>query len=728
MKKQWISHYLAVASWLVGLIAMVMVNPASSEPRGFGSVPEGAEWFQRTLSLRDLGFENPLRLDGPQAEQQLFFPVPEELVGLEGNIEIIMNGGQALPGVFSGRVDLGGRIVQSFSHKEHQFDERITTLLDSSSGRGGFADLTVRYGVAPATSDCVDPHLPGNYLQLDERRTRLTYRAPLESVHSIRAAWTTLPHRPVVWLPAKLDANQYLAAVRIGLLLNAAGMEPQYQTLPLVGSVILVEGLKLPESLAKIPRIARLLSSQEAVLNEAADIGAWLILNAFQENGLIHFVIDADQLRQPFTEAIQAIATELPPAVAQRAALWQAVLAVLPQSPDDSNLALLRWFGQPLLAINSRNNQAAIDQLASAWRRLAGASSQQVNQAQMPSSEQDTMPLTQLKSLPTLIVGEQGAWDVPFTFSALPVGKAPVQLTLRLIVAPAPGSSGEPVASVLLNGYLLRGTRLTAGEPGYLVANIPRHILSARNLLRIQISRGTRERCQPVLGTPAQILPASRIDLGAALSADRFGGLAGAFAHAATLAVPAQYIETPLSSLPFIVRLGSAIGLDASRIELQVAGPDGFTPTTQPFLAIGTMPNAITTRPMLRDNWIDIRNSRGQTLYSARQETRLALAQLVRVSGQTGVVVELSGIEFPVIRRPLTLDRGDFAILDDRGVALEISLADPPSLLSNEDSEGWREWLSRYHGWLMLGAIALAAIGILRVLRAWFRYRAQRGK
>lgn len=90
------------------------------------------------------------------------------------------------------------------------------------------------------------------------------------------------------------------------------------------------------------------------------------------------------------------------------------------------------------------------------------------------------------------------------------------------------------------------------------------------------------------------------------------------------------------------------------------------------------------------------------------------------------MVVKLPGLDFPDIRRPLTLDQSDFAVLDQRGVALELNLADPlPAPLIGEGPDVWRELLSRYRGWLIFGALVLVAIGVLRALRAWFRYRAK---
>lgn len=553
--------------WLLGLITGSLVNPAFSEPPGSVPVAASAEQFERSLSLRDLGFDNPIRMEGPQAEQQFYFPIPEEVIGLEGSIEITANGGQALPGIFSGRIDLGGRVARSFSRKENQFDERLTLPLDARGIRGGFTDLTVRYGVAPSATECIDPHLPGNYLQFDERRTRLTYRAPLAAVRSIRATWTTLPRQPVIWLPSVLDVKQYIAAARVGLLLSAAGMEPEYRALPSVGSTVSVAALTAPEPLVRIPRITRLLAKPEAVLNEPADVGAWLMLLAVQDNGLLHVAIDADSLRQPFAEAIRAIEAELPDAMAKRVAGWQSTLVAAPASANEGNLRLLPWFGQPVLAIESSNNQAAVDQLAGVWRQLAGAPLQQVEQAQMPASESETFPLSRLKALPTLTVAEQGAWDIPFTLGALPPGKAPSRLALRLIASPAPVGAAEPVASVYLNAYLLRGARLTAGESNYLTVDIPRQVLRGRNLLRIEIARGVAEHCQTMAAIPAQILPASRIEFAAAPKANQFGWLAGQYAHATTLVIPGRYIETPLASLPFIVRLGSALGLNPGKVD-----------------------------------------------------------------------------------------------------------------------------------------------------------------
>lgn len=711
--------------WLLGMITGLLTSPAFSEPPGSTSTAVGAELFERSLSLRELGFENPVRMEGPQAEQRFYFPIPEEVVGLEGLIEIAANGGQALPGVFSGRIDLGGRVARSVSHKENQFDERFTLPLDTRGIRGGFTDLTVRYGVAPSATDCIDPHLPGNYLEFDEQRTRLTYHAPLAAVQSIRAAWTTLPHQPVIWLPSTLDAKQYTAALRAGLLLSAAGMEPRYRALPPEGGAVSAADLTLPEPLARIPRIARLLTSPKAVLNEPADVGAWLMLLAFQPHGLAHVVIDADSMRQPFAAAIQAVEAELPDPVARRVAGWRLALTAA-TSGTEGNLRLLPWFGQPALAIESRNNQAAVDQLAGVWRQLAGAASQQVEQANTPAGERDELPLTQLKMLPTLAVAEQGAWDIPFTLGALPAGKIPARLTLWLIASPAPVGAAEPVVSVYLNAYLLRGARLTAGEPHYLTVDIPRQVLRGRNLLRIEIARGVGERCQTMAAIPAQILPTSRIEFTAAPKANQFGWLAGQYAHAATLVIPARYLEMPLASLPFIVRLGGALGLNPGKLEPWIVDQEDFTPTANPFLAIGTRPEPIKARAMFKEDWIEVRNDRGQTLYSARREVPLALVELVRAGEQVGAVVELPGADFPDIRRSLMLDQGDFAVLDARGVALELNLNTPlPGPLIGEGLDAWRELALRYRGWLILGAVVLIAIGVLRALRGWFRARAQ---
>ncbi len=412
-----------------------------------------------------------------------------------------------------------------------------------------------------------------------------------------------------------------------------------------------------------------------------------------------------------------------PPATRGADGTWIRGLVTIQRGGEGARIAVVEAAGAPALAIAGAESEAAARLLGTAWREAAIGREVAV-QAAAPVPRGRAVPLAALRGdLAAQDVVERGSWTLDFSLRDLPAGTRPTGLSLDLAAA-QDGRGERPSAVALLNEAIIASASLGGETPARLRASIPDGLVGLDNRLRVIVQRRPSggDCAQLPVGLPAQILPSSTLLLAdtAAAPAD-FHDLSPRFREAVRLLLPAAPSAGDLAPLLSVLR-----GQVAPGAAISVAVGLGEAPTG-PFIALaGEAPGWLRPTPLRFDRGrVTLADREGRTLFDITGGGPGVAAQLVATSGGTpGLWLRpaAGGLGVPEV---LSLDRGDVAIADARGIAFAwASGRDALVRIAYPDQTDVLALLARWRPWLIAGAwLAVTALLVGVFARSWRRRR-----
>ncbi|WP_034293510.1 cellulose biosynthesis cyclic di-GMP-binding regulatory protein BcsB [Herbaspirillum sp. RV1423] len=683
----------------------------------------GDRWVTRSISLGELGFTSPAVLDSNTARREYYLPVPANVPLSDAAVQLNARYLRADGGRTSMTLSIDGYPVAARRFTEEQGDASQAIGIDGLPRSNGFVRLGVNWSSVLSDQVCTDQRAPGNSLRL-AADSRFSYRYERAAIKTLATGWSALPVNPVLLVSRHgLSTAAYDTAWRTGVALQRNGKHVSVSTLPAVGDAIDLSALSLPPALLGVPAFAALNDrAAQHRIKDQAELGALIALG---QHGPLHadLVIADSSLIDAMRTAVAALQAQIKSTAADAAAPYAAWLAsgftLLDQTPSTDQLRLATFGGNSVIVIPATAGAKAAGLLGTLWQSTAVNPAATVKQASAPKLDGDKILLILLNQFGALAgsmdVLAHAERSVTFDLGSVAVdGRLPAEIVFDLSAAPS--INGEaPVISVFLNDFLLGAKRLTAdGRPQRVSVPVPAYTLAARNEIRIAFYRQpTQERChdQPS-AFPVSILPGSHIRLSKSTLGRDFVGTAGHFADSADLLISDAALATPGDSLPQVIRIAEAVGFSTDLSALRIVKTGQTGKPEHAFLAFDVALDGDRPAGVVRDGKLVLKeNDKPLPMLELADMNRLATVEVLKSSDQIGILYRNIGTQAPTPAGSFRLTRGNFAVVGDNGLLLQIDTNDPTGSELADASNPQSMWEKHMTLWLIIiGALAFALI------------------
>ncbi len=646
------------------------------------------------ITLRELGFPEPVSLASSAASRDIYLPVPAGAPLVKPTLSLSGRYLRADGGRTTYTLALDGNIVAARSPSDAEGKVDIDIGVDGAPRPTGFVRLGLAWSSTTGRFLCDEDRAIGNVLQISPD-SALNYGYDPAKVTDISSAWAALPRKISLLVASDaLESGSYDAAWRLGVALERAGKEVRVVALPKPGDEIDATGLNVPPALASFPAFAALARGGKVKLAGEAEVGALLLLGAPQLRADIAVADPA--LAAGLKAALDAVKAELAGTDADAAAAVDALAdrkdsLLKPAEAKSVGLGVLA--GRPVIAVAPDAAAAASGLFDTLWRRTALARHLIVNVAGKPEGDADRVPLGTLDAAAgNLDVVARGDWTTTFDLGAtLAKGKAPTEMDIHVAAAPG-ATSTSPVASVFVNDYLLGARRLTAdGRPERIAVSVPSYVLQPRNTVRVQFQRqpASDECREQPQGFPAAVLPDSAMRLGPAPAPRDFAGMVPLLAGDAAVIAPAGWRNAATKTLPAVIQVADALGVSPGAAELTFHDGDAAVAPGKPFLAFETPVEGAAEVVKASGGQVSIADNKGKVFYDVSGLDRMAVLQAVTGAKQPGVRYKAVG-QGPQFDKPFRIAQGDIAVLGEDGVVAAVNSSGEPLYLNEDGTQGGR--------------------------------------
>ncbi len=686
-------------------------------------------WVSREVTLADLGFTGPLVLGAPETVRELYLPVPANvpLNGAEIRLNANYMRGEGLRTSFV--VSLDSYPVSSRPMMQDKGDASIVLGVDGSPRPSGFVRMGLNWSTAMgAELICTDGRPKGNVLRI-EPDSRLSYRYDASAVRDLTTAWGSLPSAPVILISSNnLSSGAYDSAWRMGVALERAGKRARVTALPAVGETVSLDGMDVPAALRVIPAFAALAQGGNYKLKDAAELGALLSLGV--ASPLRADIIIADKaMTAAVTTALDALLAQLqtaaPDAIAGFAEWRTRALDPVGQAAAPGEIRLSQAFGNPAIVVATDAGAQAAGMFSTYWNKVAVASSMLVHAATDPSGDASAVSLKYLGGKPgSFDVLSHADWNASFDIGAVAAdGRLPSSLVLEVAAAPSAART-PPVVSVFMNDILLGARQLDAkGQVERVTARIPAYALASRNTLRVSFVRQlASDRCRETPEAyPVSVLPSSRMLLEKADLSNDFTGMVARYAAGAHVMVPAAYLSDAAATLPRLIRLAVSAGVSPMKARFTAVTGETVPAPGGPFLAMELPFKNADSKVKLEGDRLVLHGKGDAVVLDVGGLNNLALVEVVKVSGDMGVVYRAVGAQPPPLDKAILLGSGDIALIGAGGLLSEINSADPGGRKVVGSNAG--PWLLARGYWWMVPVLAVIFMIALLVFASRRRRR-----
>jgi len=717
-------------------LALVMALPLS--PVHAADTPAGqfTEWaadatVTRSMTLRELGFRQPLTLSGQESQREIYLPVPAGVPTRDAQLQLDGRYVRGHTGRSSGLWSVDGDPVAARSITDAQGDASQLLGIDGLPRDNGFVRVGVGWWSVVSDYRCADQSAPANVLRLSPE-SRFSYSFDGRAVNTVAKAWGALPTRVRLLVDGKaLQAPAYDAAWRVGAALRNGGKQVDVVALPVVGGTVDLTGIRIPASLQAVPAYAALAAGGgQHRIASLAEIGALLSL---RDSGplAVDVAISTDPLRAAVRAALDALAVEVGASGGDAAAAFTAWrgsdMVALEKGAGGGSVSVAAVAGRPTLVVAAEAGAKVAGLLSEQWRAYALGRTLQVAQATPPAVGENAVLLSRLGNMSgTLDIVTRGDRTASFELGALSAdGRLPDQVVVDVSAAPNAAGQGA-VASIYFNDYLLGARVLAAdGKPQRLVAKVPAYALAARNEVRVSFLRQpARPYCHdPATAFPVSILPSSHLTLAKRTLDTDFVGAASQLAHANEVFVPTTWLQDAPASLAKVIAIASAVGVSAQAAELKVVDAGTAITPGHPYLAFALAPSGVDPAG-LKDGRLVVGGGK-QPLLDLAGLDRAAAVQVVDAGGHTGVIYNDLGAQGPLLEQPFRLLRGDLAVLDGSGVVTDFDSRDPYGARV-ADAGNPQPWWQQHMVWLLV-LVGLVVFALLAARVTQIRRRRKSG-
>jgi hypothetical protein len=691
----------------------------------------GDTFISRDVTLSELGFTQPMVMNGSDAAREIYLPVPAGLPLSDAFLQLDGNYLRTDGGRTTILLSVDGHPVAARSPTDEAGVLKIGLGIDGTPRPNGLVRVGVTWSSYHARQTCDEKSIGNSYEISDQ--SRLTFRYDGSSVRDLATAWTALPAAPVLLVANRvLSEESYDAAWRIGLALRQAGKSPVIQSLPAVGETVDLRGITVPGGLASLPVFAGLGIGGTYTLRSPAEVGALLLLRSAAIRPDV--MVTDDALISQLNAALDALGEQLrttAPTAQDAFTGWRNRNFHPPAKLDADAVQLVTVANRPVIAVAPPAAAKAAVLFDVLWRQTPIVPAVLVRSADRPQIDTATVSLSRLGgSAANFEVLERSDWTAAFDLGVLgPGGRLPVELVIDVAVAPSP-STTPPVVSIFLNNYLLGARRvdIANGQRLRISAPIPRYALDSRNMLRVSVQRQpVRDGCrEDPKAYPASILPSSHIRLEAGQpSSDDFMGVLPRMADKAQIIVPRAYLNDAPSSLPRVIELAVASAVLPDRAKLTVSA-NGTVKPDGTFLALDAAIEDIKQKVTVEGGRLKLVDS-DRTLFDVSGLDRIGVIELASAAGQVGITYRTVGRDAPDFKVPFRLSRGDIVVVGSTGLLAEIDSRDPSRsrpAYDPGDRSPWYELSRLQTTWLIGTAALLIFVYVIgRVLRARARRR-----
>lgn len=717
-------------------LALVLALPLSPAMAADTAAGQFSEWagdatVTRSMTLRELGFRQPITLSGQESQREIYLPVPAGVPTRDAQLQLDGRYVRGHTGRSSGLWSVDGDPVAARSITDPQGDASQLLAIDGLPRDNGFVRVNVGWWSVVSDYRCADQSAPANVLRLSPD-SRFSYRFDGRAVNTVAKAWGALPARVRLLVDGKaLQAPAYDAAWRVGAALRNGGKQVEVVALPGVGSTVDLTGISIPASLQGVPAYAALAAGgAQHRIASLAEVGALLSL---RDSGplAVDVAISSDPLRVGVRAALDALATEVGASGGDAAAAFTAWrgsdMAALEKGPGNASVSVAAVAGRPTLVVAAAAGGKVAGLLSEQWRNYALGRELQVAQASPAPVKQDAVLLSRLGNIAgTLDIVTRGDRSATFELGALSAdGRLPDRVVIDVSAAPNAAGQGA-VASIYFNDYLLGAKVLaTDGKPQRLTAKVPAYALAARNEVKISFLRQpARPYCHdPATPFPVSILPSSHLTLAKRTLDNDFIGAASQLAHANEVFVPATWLQDAPTSLDKVIAIASAVGVSPQAAELKVVAAGSAISPGQPYLAFALAPSG-TTPAGLKDGRLVVNGGDAPLLDLAGLD-HAAAVQVVEGGGHIGVLYNDLGQQGPSLEAPFRLLRGDLAVLDGSGVVSDFDSKDPYGARVADAGNPQPVW-QQHMVWLLV-LVGLVVFALLAARVAQIRRRRKSG-
>lgn len=718
-------------TFLVASTALALACTAASATAADTAAGQFAEWtgdstVTRQMTLRQLGFRQPLVLSGQESQREIYLPVPVGVATRDAQLQLDGRYVRGHTGRTSGLWSVDGDPMAARSITDAQGDASQLLAIDGEPRDNGFVRVGVGWWSIVSDYRCADQSAPANVLRLSPD-SRFSYRFDGRAVDTVAKAWGALPPRVRLLVDGRaLQAASYDAAWRIGAALQTGGKQVEVIALPKVGDSVDLTGVSIPASLMGVPAYAALAAGERAhAIKDLAEVGALLSL---RDSGPLaaDVMIGSEALRNGVRAALDALGAQVAGAGADASSAftaWRSAdMGALEKPAANGSVSVAAVAGRPTLVVDPAAGGKVAGLLSEQWRAYALGRSLKVDQASAPALEGDRVLLSRLGNIAgTQDIVTRGDRSAVFELGALSAdGRLPDEVVLDVSAAPNAGGQGA-VATIFFNDYLLGAKVLSAnGKPQRLVAKVPAYALSARNEVRVSFLRQpARPYCHdPATAFPVSILPSSHLKLAKRTLGNDFIGAASQLARANEVFVPATWLQDAPTSLAKVIAIASAVGASAQAAELKVVDAGAAISPAKPYLAFDLAPSGVTLAGLKEGHLVIA--GKPQALLDLTGLEHAAAVQVASAGGQTGVLYSDLGTQGPTLGTPFRLLRGDLAVIDGSDVVRDFDSQDPYGSRIAEEGNPQSKW-EQHMVWLLLlvGIVvfALAAARITQIRR-----------
>lgn len=683
----------------------------------------------RSMTLRDLGFTEPVSLRGQDNQRELYLPVPAGVATRNAQLQLDARYLRGHPGRTSNLLSIDDDAVAARTITDAQGDLSQLIGIDGFPRASGFVRFGIGWWSVVSDYQCTDQSAPANVLRIGPD-TRFSYEFDRRAIDTVAKAWTALPRQVRLLVDGRqLDAGSYDTAWRVGAVLEAAGKRVTVQALPKVGDTVDTSGLQIPASLASVPAYAALTSAsaQHRIANEA-EIGALLSLG---KDGVLPMdvAVAGPGLQGAVKRALDALGSQVAATDADGAVAFNAwrkdSMATLEATLPGNGVVAGVVAGQPVLMVGTGAAAEVAGLFSAQWRAYALGQNLQVAKAQQLMTDKGVVLLDRLGAF-------SGTQDIiarsDRTANAdlgLLSGEGRLPKEVVIDVSAAPNASGEgAVASIFFNDYLLGARVLNAdGKPQRIRANVPLYAITARNQVRVSFLRQpARPYCHdPATAYPVTVLPSSHIVLAERGTAPDFVGAAAHLSGPHKVLVPAAWLQNAPATLQTVIRVSAAVGASAERATLEVVKDKNAPAQSQSYLAFNVPPQGSTSAASVEGGQLRITSKDQETVLDLAGLDRAALVEVTGDGANTGVVYRELGNGIASIAEPFRLVRGSVALLDGRGLVQDFDREDPEGLRIAVDGNPQPVW--QRHMVLLLVLVGVIVLMLLAARIAQIRRR-----
>lgn len=687
-------------------------------------------FISRELRLSDLGVNAPRVLTGMDTSQVFYMPVPKNVPIYQGKINFDANYRKGDSGPFGIKVsvnDVAG-VTERLVNDTGSINK---TLPVTSRGDGsGFIRLAVQTQAKQDLLQCGDGLSTLNSFSVLPD-SRLSYLVDSRSITSLSDAWNMLPVKPTLMISGeKISRASYDSAWRMSVALNHLGRKVNIQSFPSIGQEVDIDGLTVPSVLSKIPAFTALQGKSTYQINDVAEIGALIFLNAVPVHA--DLVIMDSELTDGINTALNALRAQLESdsdAVNAFDAWREKRVLVNPPLNQSSQIWLSSLGKQPVVMISAEGGEHAVGILDSFWKDILLSSRIEAFQSRAPELVSgSTVRLINLGNRSSnLDVLSDSSWTTSFPLSAISRdSQSPNELVLD--VGAAPGEvGGGPIVSVFWNEILLIAHRMKGdGGNERIVAHIPRYVVGVNNSIAIRFQRQPfSDQCKVTpQAYPVAVLPTSHIVLSQKKSEGTFVSTLPFLASTPSIIVPERYLDRASSSLKSVTTMVLAGGLPATRTALVVVpNGDRYIPK-QPFLSMEVPIGDVTTSVEVSDGPSLRIGGKAQPWINIAGLKNLSVAELVNSNGEHGVFWQTVGSQSAEEIVRFSLDRGDLVVIGPNGPVAWVDSKNPSA------GEAAAPGGTPFYGWgqYLQWAVPMLGVGMLLVLFLLLAARSARRK